>query len=261
MATLAIDVQGARFNCRIDGPAGAPWLMLSNSLGTTLAMWDDQMPALAARFRVLRYDARGHGGSAVTPGPYTIETLARDARALLDAVEARKVHFCGLSMGGMVGMWLAVHAPERIDRLVLANTAPRIGPPEIWNARIETVRKGGMEALADIMLERWFTPSFRARFPERVAPLRAMLAATPSEGYIPCCAAVRDMDQWTTVGRIARPTLVIAGTHDVPTPAAEGRKLAACVAGARYVELDAGHLSNVEAAEAFSAELTSFLAG
>ena len=261
MAATNVDIEGARFNCRADGPPEAPLLVLSNSLGTNLAMWDDQMAALTQRFRVLRYDARGHGASSATPGPYTIGELARDALALLDAFEARRVDFCGLSIGGMVGMWLAVHAPERIARLVLANTAPQIGTPETWNTRIESVRKGGLAAIADGVVERWFSKAFRERAPAAVARIRAMLTAANPEGYIASCAAVRDTDQWDTVARIACPTLVIAGTHDASTPPAEGRKLAGRIAGARYVELDAAHISNVEAADRFTAELTAFLAG
>jgi 3-oxoadipate enol-lactonase len=261
MAATTVDVRGAKFNCRIDGPAEAPLLVLSNSLGANLAMWEDQMEALVQRFRVLRYDSRGHGATSITPGPYTIGELARDVLGLLDSLQARKVHFCGLSMGGMTGMWLAVHAAERIDRLVLANTAPQIGTLEIWNTRIETVSKGGLAAIADGVLERWFTRAFRERAPASVARMRAMMTATSPEGYVASCAAVRDMNQWATVGRIASPTLVIAGKHDVSTPPSEGRKLAGSIAGAHYVELDAAHISNVEAAERFTAELTGFLAG
>ena len=261
MMTTSIDVQGAKFHCRVEGPAPAPWLVLSNSLGADLTMWDDQMPALAQRFRVLRYDTRGHGASAVTPGPYSIERLGRDVLALLDALEARKAHFCGVSMGGMTGMWLGAHAAERIDRLVLANTAPQIGTPEIWNTRIDSVRKGGLAAIADPLMERWFTERFRNRAPATVARIRGTLIASSSEGYVAACAAVRDADLWGVVGGIAAPTLVIAGTHDPSTPAAEGRKLAQRVTGARYVELDAAHISNVEQAERFTAELTGFLAG
>jgi 3-oxoadipate enol-lactonase len=260
MPTTSIDVQAARFTCRVEGPPEAPWLVLSNSLGADLTMWDDQMVALAQRFRVLRFDTRGHGASAVTPGPYTIEQLGRDVLALLDALKARKVHFCGLSMGGMTGMWLGVHAPERIDRLVLANTAPQIGTLEIWNTRIENVRKGGLAAIADGLMERWFSKGFRERAPATVARIRAALIASPPDGYVAACAAVRDADLWGVVGRIAAPTLVISGAHDLSTPPAEGRKLAECISGARYVELDAAHISNVERAERFTAELTGFLA-
>ncbi len=171
-------------------------LVLSNSLGTNMALWDEQMPALTARYRVLRYDTRGHGSSPVTTGPYSIAMLASDLLVLLDAFKIERAHFCGLSLGGMTGMWLGVHAAERIDRLVLANTAPRIGAADIWNARIDAVRRGGMQAIADSVLERWFTARFRARAPESVGRVGALLAATPPEGYVACCAAIRDADLW-----------------------------------------------------------------
>ncbi len=259
MVLPTIEVQRERFNCRVDGPADAPVLVLSNSLGTNLAMWEAQMPALTAHFRVLRYDQRGHGSSMVTPGAYAIDTLGRDVLGLLDALKIPRVHFCGLSMGGATGMWLAVHAPERIDRLVLANTAARFGTTEAWNARIDAVRKGGVEAIADAVLERWFTPGFRARAPETVARMRETLVATPAEGYVGCCAAIRDVDLRSAIGRIARPTLVIVGTHDVATPPAEGHAVAERIRGARCFELDAAHISNVEAAGRFTTEVVDFL--
>ena len=261
MALPTLDIQGDKFNCRVDGSPDAPVLVLSNSLGTNLSMWDAQMPALTARFRVLRYDTRGHGASAVTPGPYTIGELGRDVLRLLDALKIRRAHFCGLSMGGMIGMWLGVHAPDRIGRMVLANTAPKIGTPEMWNQRIDNVRKGGMEAIVDTLLERWLTAGFRARVPEAVARVRAMLTATPPEGYLACCAAVRDMDQRDAIAGIRHPTLVIAGTHDVVTLPAEARAMAERIRGARYVELDAAHLSNIEAADRFTADAVAFIAG
>jgi 3-oxoadipate enol-lactonase len=261
MALATLDIERDKFNCRVEGPPDAPVLVLSNSLGTDLSMWDAQMPALTARFRVLRYDTRGHGASAVTPGPYTIGELGRDVLRLLDALKIRRAHVCGLSMGGMTGMWLGVHASDRIGRMVLANTAPKIGTPEMWNQRIDNVRKGGMEAVVDTVLERWFTAGFHARAPEAVARMRAMLKATPAEGYSACCAAVRDMDQRDAIAGIRHPTLVIAGTHDAVTPPAEGRATAERIRGARYVELDAAHISNIEAADHFTAELVGFLAG
>jgi 3-oxoadipate enol-lactonase len=254
------DVAGARLHYRFDGPADAPVVLLSNALGATLAMWDPQVPALAARRRVLRYDSRGHGGSGVTPGPYTIEQLARDALGLIDALRIQRVRFCGLSMGGMVGQWLGAHAPQRLAQLILANTAARVGPPEAWNTRIEAVRSGGMAAIADAVLGRWFTPAFHAASPAEVRQVRAMLLASPPDGYVACCAAVRDMDQRDAVAAIAAPTLVVAGTHDLSTPPAEGRFLAGRIAGARYVELPAAHLSNIEAADAFTRALIGFLA-
>ena len=250
---------GARLRYRIEGARGAPPLVLSNSLGTNLAMWDAQMPALVERFRVLRYDSRGHGRSDVTPGPYAIERLARDVVALLDELDIARAHFCGLSMGGMVGMWLGARAVARVDRLVLCNTAPRIGTTESWNARIDAVRKGGVEAIADAVLERWFTAGFRERNPDRVRQMREMLTATAPEGYIASCAAVRDMDQWAAVADIARPTLIVSGTHDAATPPADGCRMAQEIRGAKYVELDAAHISNVEQAERFTSEVVDFL--
>jgi 3-oxoadipate enol-lactonase len=261
MALPTLDRQRERCNARIEGPTDAPVLVLSNSLGTNWSLWDDQMPSLTARFRVLRYDTRGHGSSPVTAGPYSIAMLAQDVVVLLDAFKVERAHFCGLSLGGITGMWLGMHAAERIERLVLANTAPRIGPPALWNARIETVRQGGMAAIADTVLERWFTAGFRARAADAVGRVGNMLLTTPPDGYAACCAAIRDADQWPGIETLRSPTLVIQGTHDVATPAAEGRKLAERIAGARYVELDAAHISNVEAAERFTAELLAFLTG
>lgn len=256
-----IDVNGARLHYRFDGPEDAPVLVLANSLGTDPGMWEPQLPAFARRFRVLRYDSRGHGASAVTPGPYTIEQLAGDVLGQLDRLDLERVHFCGLSLGGMVGQWLGVHAPERIDRLVLCNTAARIAPPELWNQRIEKVRQGGMAAIAAAVLERWFTADYLNRAPAMIEPLRATLLATPPDGYIACCAAVRDMDQRDSVERIKAPTLVIAGSRDQATPPADGRFLFERIAGAEYLELAAGHLSNVEQAEQFTAAVVDFLTG
>ena len=189
-----VQANGVRLSYRLDGAPEAPLLMLSNSLGTALAMWDSQLAEFAKRFRVLRYDSRGHGGSEVAPGPYRIDDLGRDALALLDAVGVDRVRFCGLSMGGMVGMWLGSNAAERIERLVLCNTSAQIGTPELWNSRIEMVRGGGMEAVTPAVLERWFTSGFRARAPQAVEKVRRMLLATPPEGYAACCAAIRDMN-------------------------------------------------------------------
>jgi 3-oxoadipate enol-lactonase len=253
------EANGVQLRYEIDGPSDAPVLALSNSLGTDVSMWAPQLPAFAKRFRVVRYDSRGHGASGITPGPYTIEQLARDALALLDRLGIERVHFCGLSMGGMVGMWLGVSAPQRINKLVLCNTAARIGPPELWNTRIENVRKGGMEAIANAVLERWFTAAFRARGASTIEPVRRTLVATPPDGYIACCAAVRDMDQREAIARVRAPTLVIAGAHDAATPPEDGRFLAEKIPGAKYVELEAAHLSNLEVADEFSDAVLRFL--
>jgi len=188
-------IDGARIRYRLDGPIGAPFLVLSNSLGTNLDMWEPQIAAFAARYRVLRYDSRGHGLSEVTPGPYTIERLARDVVALQDELKIDRAHFCGLSMGGMAGMWLGVHAPQRIDRLVLCNTALRIGSVERWNARIDAVNRGGVSGIADALMEVWFTPGFRAAAADTVQRMRAMLIASSAEGYVASCAAA-DADRY-----------------------------------------------------------------
>ena len=243
----------------VDGPADAPLLVLSNSLGTTMAMWEPQMAALTASLRVLRYDARGHGQSSAPPGPYTIAQMGADVQALLQGLGVARAHFCGLSMGGMVGLWLAVHAPAAVDRLVVSNTAALIGPASGWNARIERVRAGGMAAIVDAVLARWFTASFVASGSPFIALARGMLLGTSADGYCAACAAVRDMDQRDDIARIVAPTLVIAGTHDVVTTPADHRYLADRIAGARYVELAAPHISNLEQPAAYTRTLVDFL--
>lgn len=255
------DVDGLRIHHELDGPAAGPVLVLSSSLGTDHRLWTPQLPALAERFRVLRYDMRGHGTSSVPPGPWDVAALGRDVLGLLDRLAIREVSFCGLSLGGMIGMWLGVNAPERIHRLVLANTAARIGPPATWDARIAAVEQGGLVAVADGVLGRWFTPGFRAAQPGEVERARGMLLATPPAGYAAACGAIRDMDQRSAVAGIRAPTLVIAGASDEATPPADGRFLAERIPGARYVELAAAHLSNVEAAEPFTRAVVRFLSG
>jgi 3-oxoadipate enol-lactonase len=252
---------GAQLHYRMDGTRGAPVLVLSNSLGTDLSMWEPQMPALRPRFCVVRYDTRGHGHSGVAPGPYDVAMLGRDVVALLDHLETTRASFCGLSLGGIVGMWLGIHAPARIDRLVLANTAPKIGTPDVWNQRIESVNKGGMAAISEALLGRWFTPGFMAREPSTLARMKAMTERQPPAGYVACCAAVRDVDLREDVAQIKASTLLVTGTHYPVTPPADAASLAARIAGAKVVELDASHLSNVEAPAAFTAALASFLGG
>jgi 3-oxoadipate enol-lactonase len=249
----------ATIHHRIDGPAGAPVLVLSNSLGADLGMWEAQVTAFARRFRVLRYDNRGHGGSAVTPGPYRIELLAGDLLGVADALGIERFSFAGISMGGMVGMWLGLNAPGRVERLVLSNTGAKIGTDETWNARLEVLRAGGVAAVADGVIARWFTESFRQRAPDTVARARRMLLATPREGYLACAEAVRDCDARAGIAAIRAPTLVIAGTHDVSTTPADARFLVEHIPGARYLELPTAHLSNLEASEAWSAGVGEFL--
>jgi 3-oxoadipate enol-lactonase len=255
-----VDAAGARLFYRFDGPEDRPVLVLSNSLGTDLDMWEPQLAAFTGRFRVLRYDSRGHGRSEAPAGPYTIELLGRDALALLDGVGLETVSFCGLSKGGMVGQWLGAHAGERLERLVLANTSAHIGAPEVWNQRIATVQAEGMAAIVPALIDRWFTKPFQERAPDEVARITDMLRTTNPEGYIACCAAVRDMDQREAIRGIRVPTLVIAGRHDLATPPDQARLIAERVPGARLVEFDTAHLGNVEAAEAFNRAVLDFLA-
>ncbi len=254
-----IDAGNGKLHYQIDGAADAPVLVLSNSLGTTMDMWLPQLPALLEQFRVLRYDTRGHGRSDVTPGPYSIAQLGGDVIALMDQLNIPRAHFCGLSMGGMTGIWLGIHQPARIERLVLCNTSAAIGVPEMWNARIAQVRQGGMQVVIDTVLQRWFTDDFLAHAPAQVERVRNMLANTTVDGYVANCAAVRDMDQRADLARITAPTLVIGGKYDKSTPPEHGELIARAIPGASYVELNAAHLSNWEVAQAFTQQLLNFL--
>ena len=253
------DLPDVRLHYRFDGPDDAPLLMLSNSLRTSLEMWAPQMPALVAQFRVLRYDTRGHGASSSPPGPYRIDQLGDDVVALLDHLGTARAHFCGLSMGGMTGLWLAIHAPTRIARLVLANTGAKIGDDNGWNARIATAKEGGMAGVVDGVLATWFTARFRSLQPAAIEPVRAMMLAMSVDGYVGNCEALRDADLRDGLASITAPTLVITGCQDVSTPPEMGRALADTIGGARHVELDAAHLSNIEQAGAFTAAVLSFL--
>ena len=256
-----VSVSNSQIYYEMQGPSSAPVLVLSNSLGTNVGLWNPQLLELAREFCILRYDMRGHGQSEVSPAPYSIPQLAQDVLDLLDALNLSTVHFCGLSIGGAIGMALAVRAPKRLGKVILSNTAAKIGTGESWNARIAAVRKGGMTAIADPVLERWFTPDFRQRAPAAIAATRSMLLNTPPEGYIGCCEALRDMDLRDTIAQIRVPTLVIAGTCDSATTPADARFLVNAITGSEYVELQAAHLSNVEAAGQFTASTLRFLRG
>jgi 3-oxoadipate enol-lactonase len=254
-----VDSHHAQIHYSLEGPANNPALVFSNSLGTDFSMWDPQIPESLKSFRVLRYDARGHGESSVTKGPYSIEQLAKDVLALADSLKLDRFRFCGLSMGGMIGMWLAANAPERLSKLVLASTAAKIGTPEMWNTRIDTVRKQGMKPVAAATIERWFTSAFRATNPFTAANIQKIVESVNPEGYISCCAAVRDFDFREQLGKILTPTLVISGAHDPATTPTDGRFLADHIPRARYVELNSAHLSNVEDAVRFTEEVSGFL--
>lgn len=254
-----VDAGGIRLHYELAGPETAPVVMFANSLGADLGMWQAQAEALAGRFRVLRYDMRGHGRSDVPIGPYRLDGLALDAIALLDALGIDRVHFCGLSLGGAVGQWLGIHRPERLRSLVLCATACRFGPASAWDERIALVEQGGVEAIADAVLARWLTAEFRSRRPSEAARLRAMLCATPAAGYAAAAAAVRDTDLCAELHRIAVPTLLVAGSADPATPPARLEELRARIARAELVVLEAAHILNLEAAEAFNRALLAFL--
>jgi 3-oxoadipate enol-lactonase len=255
------EIGDARIHYLLEGPAGAPVGVFSNSLGTNYSMWNGQAVEFQKKLRILRYDTRGHGDSSATPGPYCIAQLAQDVLGLLDGLHLERVHFCGLSMGGMIGMWLGVNAPERLNRLILCNTAAKIGTAETWNSRIEAVRKGGMKSIASSVIERWFTPAFQKKNPAAVVATLRTLAQTNPEGYAACCAAVRDFDYREQLSKIRVPTQVMSGAHDPATPPADGRFLAEQIPGARYAELNAAHLSNIEDWDRFNLEVTAFLNG
>src|SRR5260370_6707073 len=249
----------AQIRYELEGPSGSPVVLFSNSLGTDYSLWDPQASEFRKKWRVLRYDSRGHGPTTASPGPYSVELLAKDVIALLDALKLDRVNFCGLSLGGMIGMWLGANAPDRLSKLVLCNTGAKIGTIESWNTRIETVRKNGMKSIASAVLERWFTPGFREKAPGQVTKIRNVLEALDPDGYAACCAAVRDFDFRNELGSIRVPTLVIAGAHDPATPPADGSFLAENIPCARYAELNAAHLSNIEDQDRFNAELAAFL--
>ncbi len=254
-----VDSNHAQIHYALEGAAGRTLLVLSNSLGTDFSMWDPQIPELTKAFRVLRYDTRGHGKSSVTPGTYSIEQLAKDVLDLANALKFDRFHFCGLSMGGMIGMWLAANAPERLNKLVLSSTAAKIGTLETWNSRIDAVRKQGMKPVAASAIARWFTPAFRAKNPSTVARIQKMVEVVDPEGYVSCSAAVRDFDFREQLGGVCTPSLVISGTHDPATTPIDARFLADHIPGARYIELNAAHLSNIEDADRFTREVSGFL--
>lgn len=233
----------------VEGPPDAPALVLLNSLGSTLAMWEPQIDALAARFRVVRLDLRGHGRSPVPPGPYSLADIGGDVLALLDRLGIARAHLAGVSLGGMTTMWLAIHAPERIDRIVLCCTSAKLGPPSKWADRARLVRAEGTGAVADAVVARWVSPAWAVAHPEEFRRLREMVTSTPAEGYAGCCAAIEVMDQEDELAGIGAPTLVIAGADDPATPPDHGALIAARVPGARMAVIPhAMHLANIEQA-------------
>lgn len=249
-----------KLHSRFAGPADAPVLVLSSSLGTTHEMWDAQVAAFSAAHRVLRYDRRGHGRSPVPRGPYSIDDLGNDVLELLDELTVERVTFCGLSLGGCEAMWLAANAPERVERLVLCCTDPWFGAPEPWQERAATVRAEGVAAIAEAALGRWFTPAFHAEHPDAVERFRAMLTGTPVEGYAACCEAIAGLDLRPDLARVVAPTLVVTGAGDPSVTAEAGKALAAAIGAVRHVTLDAcAHLANVEQPGAFDEAVLGFV--
>jgi 3-oxoadipate enol-lactonase len=258
MPTITTD-DGCPIYVEITGREDAPTLMLSNSLGTNLHMWDDQADVFAKHFRLIRYDRRGHGKSGVPKGPYTMERFGCDVICVLDALKIAKTNWCGLSMGGMVGQWLGANAPDRVEKLVLSNTNFHYADKGPWNDRIKFVREKGLAQLVDPNMERWFTAGFRARAPQAIARMKEMFLATDPAGYIACCEAVRDMDFTASNPHITNPVLVIVGKQDPATPPSAGEAIVKQIKGAKLVALDAAHISNIEQPQAYSDAVLNFL--
>ncbi len=235
-------------------------IVFTGSLGTDLTMWQAQADRLGERYRTLRYDIRGHGASSVPNGPYSIADLGSDLVALMDRLGIERASLCGLSIGGMISMWVGAHAPERVERLVLCCTSALLGPPEAWHQRVAAVRAGGIESIADAVLERWFTPRFASENPRVIESMRATLLATPREGYIGCCEAIAAMDLTGELPSIAAPTLVLAAEQDLATPPEHGRRISELIPGARFQTVSpAAHIATVERPDLTTAMILRFL--
>jgi 3-oxoadipate enol-lactonase len=253
--------EGFSLHVDVRGPETAPVLMLSNSLCTDLRMWDDQVLAFTKHFRLVRYDRRGHGESGIPKGPYTVDDFGRDALAIMDALELKKVNWCGLSMGGMVGQWLGANAPDRIEKLVMSNTHSYYSDKTVWDERMKLATEKGMAFAAGPAMTRWFTKDYIARFPKKVALVQRMFMDTSLEAYLACCAAIRNMDMRPTHPRIKAPTLVIVGLQDPATPPAAGEEIQKRIAGAKLATIDASHISNMGQPDAYSNLVLKFLLG
>jgi len=260
MPTINAD-DGCPIRVEVEGRDGAPVLMLSNSLGTNLHMWDDQVPEFIKHFRVVRYDRRGHGQSGVPNGPYSMGRFGRDVLSILDALKINKTNWCGLSMGGMVGQWLGANAPDRVEKLVLSNTNSYYEDKAPWIDRIKFVTEKGLDAMVETNMQRWFTDGFRKRSPEAIERMRKAFLATKVPGYIACCEAIRDMDFRASNPSITAPTLVIVGAQDPATPPSAGETIQKAIKGAKLASLDAAHISNVEQPKQYTETVLNFLRG
>lgn len=253
---------GVRIHYEIEGRADGPPLVFSNSLGTDLSLWDGQIAeATGLGLRVIRYDQRGHGGSEAPPGDYSVERLGKDVLELLDALGLEKASYCGISMGALTGVWLAMHHSRRLNRVAICNTAVWNPPREAWDERIAKVRKDGTGAVAEGTLERWFTPEFRDKNPEAVERVRAMILATDPVGYAGCAAAVRDADLRDMLGLVEAPVLIVVGSRDPAAPPERGQYMVEHIPGAQKLVLEAAHISNIEREAEFNRSVLGFLAG
>jgi len=243
----------------VEGPANAPALILCNSLGTDVHMWDEQAPIWSKEFRLVRYDRRGHGKSGTPKGPYTMDMLGRDALAVADAAGVRTFHWCGLSMGGMVGQWMGANARDRVQRLVLSNTHYYYADKQPWHDRMKFAQDNGLSALSGPQMERWFTKEFRERAPAAVSKVVAMFTATSLDGFLGCCASVRDMDFRASTPTISAPTMVIVGSKDPATLPEFGEAIHKMIKGSKLVSVEAAHLSNIEQPKAYAEAVLNFL--
>ena len=259
MPHLAIDDTSIHYER--SGVSGAQTLILSTSLGATMEMWEPQRPVFEQHYDLLRYDMRGHGTSSVPPGPYSVAQLAQDVLALVDFLHLNKPVFCGLSVGGAIGQWLAIHAPQKFEAFILANTAAKIGTLDGWRQRIDAVQDGGIAPLADRILQGWLTVQFRQSQPEVAAKMRSMLVACNTAGYLSTCAAVRDADLRDLVHQIHKPVCILAGQHDLSTTMEDAEFLHHAIQGSKLVELPAAHISNVETPLLFTEAVLDFLQG
>lgn len=254
-----LQINGNLIHYQLEGPEKAPVLLFSNSLGSDMRMWDDVVEPLRVHFRILRYDTTGHGQTPTSPEPIRIADLGQDVLGLLDALGITQVNFCGLSMGGLIGQWLAVHYPNRINKLILCNTAAKIGTAAGWNERINTVSQQGISAIADAVLNRWLTDAFQQANPEVTARLLTMIKANRAEGHVACSAVLRDTDLRADIHHITAPTLIIAGTYDPVTTVSDGQFMQQEIPNAQLCELSAAHMSVVEKADAVVQLLMAFL--